>query len=237
MNQYTGTDNLEVMEEAVNYCGFLIDLIERELNVTGLRARQPQGLCVDFGAGIGTFAKEITRRGGNVQCVETDAAQMALMQQQGFVVHASLAAYDDDSIDFVYTFNVMEHIDEDRACFEQMHRKLKKGGRLLVYVPAFQILFSSMDRKVGHVRRYTRQELAEKVTAAGFRVIDNSYVDSIGFFVTLLYKLIGSESGDINRKALIIYDRVLFPLSRLLDRMFGRLLGKNVFLVAEKPRP
>src|SRR5689334_21663708 len=102
-----------------------------------------------------------------------------------------------------------------------MHRKLKKGGRLLVYVPAFQILFSSMDRKVGHVRRYTRQDLAEKVTAAGFRVVDNSYVDSIGFFVTLLYKLIGSDSGDINRKALIIYDRVLFPLSRLLDRVFG----------------
>jgi SAM-dependent methyltransferase len=236
VNQYTGTDNLEVMEEAVNYCGFLVHLIERELNATGLRAQKVPGLCVDFGAGIGTFAREITRRGANVQCVETDAAQMALMQQQGFVVHASLAAYADDSIDFCYTFNVMEHIEDDRACFTQMHAKLKTGGRLLVYVPAFQILYSSMDRKVGHVRRYTREELAGKIAAAGFHIVDNSYVDSIGFFVTLLYKLVGSDSGDINRKALVIYDRLLFPLSRLLDRVLGRVLGKNVFLVAEKPR-
>lgn len=235
MSEYAGTDNLEVMEEAVNYSSFLIRLLMRELTAAMARTQPVSGLCVDFGAGIGTFAREIAQRGFSVQCVEPDMVQAGILQQQGFVVQSSLDGFDNGCIDCVYTFNVMEHIEDDIGCFRQMHRKMRAGGRLLVFVPAFQILYSSMDKKVGHLRRYTRRELADKVAAAGFAVVHNDYVDSIGFFVTLLYKLVGNDSGDINRRALIVYDRILFPLSRMLDRVLGRVLGKNVFLVAEKP--
>jgi SAM-dependent methyltransferase len=236
VSQYLGTDNLEVMEEAVNYSKFLVRLIVRELDFITSRNQELKALCVDFGAGIGTFAKEIVQRGLVVECVEPDLAQAALLRQGGFAVNASLAHYANDAIDCCYTFNVMEHIEDDIACFELMFQKMRAGGRLLVFVPAFQILYSSMDKKVGHLRRYTRRELGDKVGAAGFVVVHNDYIDSVGFFVTLLYRLIGSDSGSINRTALIVYDRLLFPLSRILDRFLGRLLGKNVFLVAEKPR-
>jgi len=232
MSQYLGTDNLEVMEEAVNYSNFLIARIMRELTEIGANAR---GTCVDFGAGIGTFARSLASSGVPVECIEPDQAQAALLGQRGFVVHNSLDAYAPASIDCCYTFNVMEHIADDVACFVDMFDKLRPGGRLLVFVPAFQLLYSSMDRKVGHLRRYTRAELDAKVVAAGFTVVRNDYIDSIGFFVTLLFKLIGNDSGRIDRTALIIYDRLLFPISRVLDRLFHHVLGKNVFLVAEKP--
>src|SRR4051794_37472104 len=64
---YAGTDVLEIMAEAKNYNAYLAALIDRRLR-PGMRV-------LDFGAGVGTFAEPLARRGVNVICVETDAAQ------------------------------------------------------------------------------------------------------------------------------------------------------------------
>jgi hypothetical protein len=70
---------------------------------------------------------------------------------------------------------------------------------------------------------------------AGFEVVRNEYVDSAGFLASLLFKAFGSDSGIVNRRALIAYDRYAFPVSRLLDRVSNRLFGKNVLLLARRP--
>jgi hypothetical protein len=54
-----------------------------------------------------------------------------------------------------------------------------------------------------------------------------------GFLASLLYKLI-DKSGGINRNSLIFYDRFCFPLSRIGDMFFGKLFGKNVYVIAAK---
>jgi len=114
-------------------------------------------------------------------------------------------------------------------------RKLKPGGKVFVYVPAFQLLYTSMDRKVGHVRRYTRGELTRKLERAGLRVTQSRYADSIGFAATLAYKLTDKGQGDINPRMLTLYDRAVFPVSALFDNVLGWLLGKNTYAVAVKP--
>lgn len=115
-----------------------------------------------------------------------------------------------------------------------LHSKLKPGGKLFIYVPAFQLLSSAMDKKVGHCRRYGRAELTDKVKEAGFRIIDSRYADSLGFLASLVYKWQGNDSGDINRGALKVYDRFVFPLSRAIDVFASSFVGKNLTLVAEK---
>ena len=40
--------------------------------------------------------------------------------------------------------------------------------------------------------------------------------------------------GEINRSALRLYDRLIFPLSRALDRLLSRILGKNLLALATK---
>jgi hypothetical protein len=70
---------------------------------------------------------------------------------------------------------------------------------------------------------------------AGLSVFYARYADSLGFLVTLLYRLVGSRRGDWNLKTLQFYDRRLFPISRLLDRVLGRVLGKNVAIAAVRP--
>jgi hypothetical protein len=47
----------------------------------------------------------------------------------------------------------------------------------------------------------------------------------------LVYKLTNDGSGDLHLPSLVFYDRFAFPLSRALDRVTSRFLGKNVFVV------
>jgi len=223
---YTGTEILEVMKEAVNYNRFLIDLVESHC--------RPNDLVVDFGAGAGTFATPLRERGHNVACVELDQGLRQRLLDQGFAAHADIAEMPDASVDFIYTLNVLEHIEDDGAALRLLRSKLKPNGRLLIYVPAFQSLFSSMDRKVGHFRRYHRGPLGALLRESGFTVQRNEYVDSLGYAATLVYKAMGDESGEVNVRALIAYDRFAFPLSRLLDLPLSRVLGKNLLVVEQR---
>jgi SAM-dependent methyltransferase len=226
MKTYEGTDNLEVMAEARNYNAFLADLV--------VAHRGDARIAVDFGAGIGTFARMVRERGMDVLCIEPDAAQCALLARLGLGAERDLDALPDATQRYVYSLNVLEHIEDDARALRQIAQKLAPGGRLLVYVPAFAVLFSSMDRKVGHHRRYRRGELVALVRQAGLEVIAARYVDCFGFLATLVYKALGSGKGDIDRRSLIAFDRFLFPLSRGCDRVLGGFVGKNVYVVARK---
>ena len=227
MSKYVGTENLEVMASAVNYNRFLISLIQEE--------SRPGEFVVDYGAGIGTFARRLVDFGCNVHCIEPDAEQLARILASGLPAASELNSLPVDSVDFLYTLNVLEHIEDDVAALRTCYTRIRPGGRILIYVPGFQILYSSMDKYVGHFRRYNRANLAEKVRMAGFEVIQSEYVDCAGYIATLLFKVFGNDRGTINHGALIAFDRYIFPLSRLGDRVFHGLFGKNVLLTAKRP--
>jgi SAM-dependent methyltransferase len=222
MSEYTGTENLEIMAEAVNYNRYLLSLIRANA--------RPGDRIADIGAGIGTFARALAADGLDVTCVEPDPRQSRVIADAGLPVVAAVDAFADASFDFIYSLNVLEHIDDDRAAAATWVRKLKPGGRMLIYVPAFQVLFSSLDRLVEHKRRYRRGSLADVMQHAGLRVGRVRYADSAGFFATLAFKVIGNDSGTIDKRALVIFDRLLFPLGRIADVALDRVLGKNVVL-------
>ncbi len=229
MNQieYGGRDNLEVMQEAKNYNRFLLDLV--------LAAARHDELLVDFGAGSGTFSLPVAAAGYRVICVETDPVLFANLAERGLEVVSSLDLLEDNSVDYLYSLNVLEHIEDDEAIARLWFQKLRPGGQLLVYVPAFQALYSSMDRKVGHVRRYTRRMLCDRLTHAGFKVNTARYADSIGVLATLIYKTLDKGRGDVNLSMLRLYDRWVFPISHLIDHVAQLLAGKNVWARAVKP--
>ena len=137
------------------------------------------------------------------------------------------------SVDFIYTLNVLEHIEDDLKALNEWRGLLKKDGKILIYVPAFQVLYSSMDKKVGHYRRYRKKDLINKLNLAGYKILKVQYVDIVGFFASLLYKFTNDGSGDLNPKTIEIYDRIIFPVSRVLDLIFGRWVGKNIYVIAE----
>ncbi|MFH1011408.1 MAG: class I SAM-dependent methyltransferase [bacterium] len=225
---YSGIDNLEVLLDAVHYNRFLVNEI--------VKAGRGATTAVDFGAGIGTFSTAFRSRGLSVICIEKDADLLDKLRCQGFKAYGSLNPITDGSQDYIFSLNVLEHIQDDNQSLKALFAKLKPGGRLLLYVPAFNVLFSSMDRKVGHYRRYSKSALIKATLRAGFTIERVTYVDSLGFFVTLAYKLIGNKQGDISPTAVKLYDRILFPISRMLDQIgIAYFLGKNLMVVAERP--
>jgi len=223
-----GGENLEVMAEAENYNEFLCDLVRRY-------AGKSESV-VDFGAGIGTFSNCLELAPEHVHCVETEATSRQVIVAKGFNAYENVSELRQVVIPYVFTLNVLEHIEDDVAALGDLFRLLAPGGRLFVYVPAFPALFTSMDSHVGHHRRYRLRGLVKRVEDAGFVVEKSAYTDALGFFATLAFKLFDKpEPAPLNPKLVRFYDRVLFPLSRLLSIPLGKVLGKNVFVVATKP--
>ncbi|MGI8478736.1 MAG: methyltransferase domain-containing protein, partial [Gaiellaceae bacterium] len=188
---------------------------------------------LDFGAGTGTHVRRLRERGLDVRCVEPDPQLRGVLERDGFMVVADVRDLERASFASIYSLNVLEHIEDDEEALRQLFAVTDAGGRLVLYVPAFQVLFSAMDRKVGHHRRYRMRPLRDRVRGAGFRVVSCRYVDSVGFFAALAYRLL-ARNGELNPKSVARYDKWLFPSSRALDRITGRWIGKNLLLEARR---
>src|SRR5260221_3631041 len=189
-----------------------------------------------LGAYTGTSPRRLGEMKRFVVCVEADPALRARLAREGLSVCERLDELAVGSADYIYSLNVLEHIADDLAALRQLRSRLRVGGRLLIYVPAFPCLFSSIDRAVGHFRRYRRRQLIDLASAAGLELSDARYCDSLGFAASLTFQALGQRDGTINGTALVAYDRLFFPLSRAPDRFSGAAFGKNLILVARRPR-
>jgi len=71
------------------------------------------------------------------------------------------------AFDAVGMFDVLEHIEDDRAALCRVRDLLRPGGVALLSVPAFPWLWTRHDESLHHVRRYTRKALVAAVREAG----------------------------------------------------------------------
>ncbi|MFC2157024.1 methyltransferase domain-containing protein [Acidobacteriota bacterium] len=223
---YSGKEVLDEQKVLKKYNQYIlkqfIDIIRDKDNV------------LDFGAGIGTFANLIDRKKINLECVEKDSQQMEYLKKNGFMCFPGLPEKK-NHYELVYSINVLEHIEDDQTILENIYSIVKPGGHLVLWVPAFQILYSSFDKRVGHLRRYSRKELEEKLINSGYSIKSAKYKDSLGWLVTLVFKLFGSKKGHINMRILLFYSNVLLYVSRLMDKILSPFMGKNIVVIAKKP--
>lgn len=238
-NEYHGKDALILSENSLpTYNRFIVKSFMNSSKLNSLNAAEKaQFRTLDFGAGYGALAmiwRETTSQ--EIECLEIDPEQIKALKTRGFIAWNSLSEIK-NKFRFIYSSNVLEHIEDDGKCLKELTSLLEQGGRIGIYVPAFMLLFSDLDRSVGHYRRYRKKDLIKKVENAGLTVIECQYVDSFGFFASLVIKVLGWKSvGNIgSAKSLKFYDSVIFPISRFFDRLtFGKVLGKNLILIAEK---
>lgn len=192
---------------------------------------------LDFGAGVGAVTRAfVALTGTRPLTLDVDAHHRELLEQEGFRTVDSLESVPAGSFSLVVSSNVLEHIEDDAAALHGLHAALRPGGVLALYLPAFPLLFTEYDRKIGHHRRYTRRELSALVRDAGFELIDVRYQDSLGFLAGLAYRALHGRSGTSpTERQLAAYDRRLWPVSRWLDAAgAARFVGKNLALVARK---
>jgi len=184
---------------------------------------------LDYGAGQGEFFYRFEQYYESVIAVEIDSEMHALFPDRR--VFSSIKELKKE-FNLIYSVNVLEHIKDDASAVNSFKEYLKnKDSVIKVFVPARQELYNEMDAKVGHYRRYSKGQLKKIFHDNGYDVVSCRYFDFLGYFATALYKILG-KGGEINPKSLIIYDKYIFPVSLLFDKLFSNFVGKNLILEA-----
>ena len=96
----------------------------------------------------------------------------------------------DASFDGAVALDVLEHLDDDRAAVGELGRVLRPGGHLVVFVPAFRMLWGYNDEYSHHRRRYTKHELVDVVGSGPFAIREQGYFNAALFVPTLAARLL-----------------------------------------------
>jgi SAM-dependent methyltransferase len=132
---------------------------------------------LDIGCGAGNMAHHLAHY-GHVVGVDPYPKPLTVARQRGLDVRQASATelpFGNGSFDLVALLDTVEHIPDESAVFDECRRVLAQGGKLIVTVPALMWLWSNNDVINAHQRRYTRQELHDKLTRHGLRVLRSSY--------------------------------------------------------------
>ncbi|HXV01694.1 MAG TPA: methyltransferase [Caulobacteraceae bacterium] len=231
--EYQGGE-LELFQHAHNWKRYLADRMSRRLH----------GAALEVGAGLGgTTAALCGPAAETWLCLEPDRDLEARLEQSiadgqlPAVCRAKLGTVADladaPAFDSILYVDVLEHIEDDAAELERAAARLKSGGRILVMSPAHPWLYSPFDAAIGHFRRYRRSD-AQRLTPGGLRLDSAAYLDSVGLLASAANKLV-LRSATPSLAQIVLWDRWMVPVSRLIDPLLGFNLGKSILFVWRKP--
>jgi hypothetical protein len=145
------------------------------------------------------------------------------------IVGSVRALAEQPSFDCVLYIDVLEHIQDDRLQIEQAARLVRAFGRIVILSPAHQWLFSEFDKRIGHLRRYNKEQL-RSLMPSGWSEEKLVYLDSIGVLLSLGNVLVLGQAMP-SRLQISVWDRVCVPLSRIVDRALLGNFGKSILAV------
>ena len=139
----------------------------------------------------------------------------------------------ENKFDTIFYLDVIEHVEDDKFELDTAYNLLKKNGHLIIIVPAFQILFSKFDQKVGHFRRYRKEFFKRYSEEKNLKIKKLVYFDFLGFFIILFSKLLNLSNSKKTTLGIKIWN-FLIPLSRLIDKITFHSIGKSIVCIYEK---
>lgn len=227
-----GSISLERMDSAQNYNAWL-----------GRRFREHLGQRVlEIGAGIGTITREIEPGRELVVALEVEdfyvqklrtafAGKPHVRPYLSDVALADWTSLRAERLDSILLSNVLEHIPDDAGAVRRFREILDPGGRLVLFVPALQVLFGSMDEAVGHYRRYSPATLRAVVESNGFRIRTLEWMNVVGIPGWFLNGRVFKRRA-VPELQLKLYDRIA-PLLARLESKVKLPIGMSLFMVAE----
>jgi len=172
---------------------------------------------LNLGAGTGDDLDVLNQFGDNY-VVDIDKKALSLIDGKKCIekrqADACRLPYKPGFFDAVVSFDVFEHVKDDKKAISEVYRVLKKGGVLVFTVPAFQSLFSSHDRALKHMRRYGRKEMIGLLS--GFRETETFYWNSLLFIPIAMMRIAKRRS-----KARVDHAKLSRPADWLLHRMIS----------------
>ena len=194
---------------------------------------------LEIGSGIGNLSAFLVDR---ERLVLTDTREEYLARlRTRFANHSNISVvhlylpHDDRAVagqrfDTIICLNVLEHVEDDITSLAAVRKLLEPKGRLVLLVPALPALYGSIDRALGHHRRYTRADLIAKLERTGFRLAHIEYFNLAGipgwWWAGRVLQRQTIPAGSIK-----LYD-TLVPLFRL-ERLIPWRVGQSLIAVGE----
>ncbi len=233
----TGFETLEIFSQTSAINQWLYDKIKIF----------PSGQVLEVGSGIGNISAHLLRDQVNVSLSDLRPEYCRLLEKkfgnnvhlhQVYELDLSLPDFKERYIDLLEKFdsivalNVIEHIENDSRAIENAKSLLRRNGKLIILVPARQSLFNSLDRELGHYRRYSKKLLKKVMNNAGFSISYCQYFNAAGI---LGWWFSGNVLHDnaITASKLNIFNR-LVPFFRILDWFVTPFTGVSVISVGIK---
>lgn len=156
-----------------------------------LAAPPPGARVLEIGCGTGHNLAMLSEF-GEVDALELDEEARGVAESRlGRSVMSAplpeLAGVAESHYDLIGAFDVIEHIDDDRAALASIASRLKPGGKLVVTVPAHQWMWSAHDVVNHHKRRYSKRALRQLIEGSPLRL------EAIGYFNSLLFPVAVAE--------------------------------------------
>ena len=198
---------------------------------------------LDVGCGTGANL-EMLANFGEAEGVDVSDDALEFCSAKGLKAHKGLAEklpFADESFDVATALDVVEHLDDDIAGLREMHRILKKGGKTLIFVPAFMWLWGVQDDVSNHRIRYTKKQIVERLEKAGFEIERATYANWTFFAPILggrtLMKITGikpESENNVNVSALNgIFGKIFSAEKHWLKRR-DFPFGVSIVVVAKK---
>lgn len=198
---------------------------------------------MEVGVGHGGFY-ELLPKLDEYMGVDIDPVLIAKAQdrypQLSYVV-ADIAAPDfvrklgRNTFDTVLCINVMEHVENHTAGLDNLLSALTKGGRLLLFVPAFEFLYTDLDRLAGHHRRYIKKSITDMMDNRKARILRLEYFNPIGGIGWLANRFVKHSSLDsaVMNSQIGLFDKYILPFSRALNPITKSFWGQSIICVVE----
>lgn len=197
---------------------------------------------LEIGAGIGNLTARLLPREQytttDVDALHVDALRTRFGQNPCVsvarvdVTQAADFAALGERFDTVVCLNVLEHVEDDATAMRNLATAVRPGGRAVLLVPQGPQLYGSLDRVLGHCRRYTQPQFSELIRGAGLEIdelFDFNRAATPGWWFNG-HILQREHFGKVQLK---IYDSFVW-LFRSIDRILP-WRGASLIAVVRKP--
>lgn len=195
---------------------------------------------IEIGSGLGDYALEWAERLPRFTATEADPDRLVQLKER-LADHTNievrqmlLPTSETGDYTAAVSYNVLEHIEDHATALRSMATLVKPGGKIILIVPAFMFAMSNVDIATGHVRRYTKKSMRAVMAEAGLEIEKLHYANALGligyYTATSIFKLAPKEGPMVK-----IYDSVVLPVTKAMEKVVRPPFGQSVFVVARVP--
>lgn len=200
-----------------------------------------KGKILEVGCGIGNFTKSLLEYGEvygiDIRKDYVEKTEKSLSSTNTKIglgdIEKGEYFFKDTKFDNIVCINVLEHIEDDILAIKNMYDVLNNDGNLILLVPSHPFLYGEIDKSIGHFRRYSKEEIVDKLKTSGFVILkfrSLNLLGALGWFI----------SGRIFKNKIVDQSKIklfnlLAPIFLRIEDLINPPFGTSFLIIARKP--